>query len=202
MTERDAGRVLLLDVMGTLVYDPFYREIPAFFGMSLERLIAEKDPHAWLWFEEGRTTERELLRDFFADRREFDHAGLKRTMREAYRWLDGVRDLVQDLARAGHEMHALSNYSEWYAWIEEELGIAEFVRWSFVSCDTGHRKPGARAYTTAAETLGRPVETCLFVDDREVNVRAAREVGMDAVLFQSADQLADELAKRGITGAR
>ena len=28
--------VLLLDVMGTLVYDPFYEEIPRFFGMSFQ----------------------------------------------------------------------------------------------------------------------------------------------------------------------
>ena len=28
-------KVLLLDVMSTLVYDPFFREMPAFFGLSI-----------------------------------------------------------------------------------------------------------------------------------------------------------------------
>ena len=33
-----SGRVLLLDVMGTLVYDPFYVEVPRFFGLELAEL--------------------------------------------------------------------------------------------------------------------------------------------------------------------
>ena len=196
----NAGRVILLDVMGTLVYDPFYREIPAFFGMSLEQLITEKDPHAWLYFEKGQIDEAELLRDFFADRRPFDHEGLKECMRSAFEWLDGMRELVAGLAAAGHELHALSNYAPWYSWIEEKLGLSEYLRWSFVSCDTGLRKPDPKAFTGAAAALGVPPAECLFVDDRRGNVEAADAVGMNAVLFQSADQLALELKRRGILG--
>lgn len=45
--------VLLLDVMGTLVYDPFHRVMPDFFGMSLEQLLDAKHPEAWVRFEHG-----------------------------------------------------------------------------------------------------------------------------------------------------
>ncbi|MDA1267103.1 MAG: hypothetical protein O2816_18645, partial [Planctomycetota bacterium] len=49
--------ILLLDVMSTLVVDPFYQEIPAFFGLSLDELLAQKDPRAWVDFEQDAIDE-------------------------------------------------------------------------------------------------------------------------------------------------
>lgn len=45
--------VLLFDIMDTLVRDPFYQDVPAFFGMSLKELIDIKHPTAWIEFEKG-----------------------------------------------------------------------------------------------------------------------------------------------------
>src|SRR5690606_39387774 len=63
---------LLLDVMDTLVYDPFRREIPAFFGLTLPELLAQKHPTAWVRFEHGELDEEALFASFFADGRAFD----------------------------------------------------------------------------------------------------------------------------------
>jgi len=78
--------VLLFDVLGTLVYDPFYVEVPAFFDLSLEELLAQKHPTAWPDFERARITEQAFLDGFFRDGRDYDQAGLKQCMRSAYRW--------------------------------------------------------------------------------------------------------------------
>ena len=46
--------ILLLDVMETLVYDPFKVEVVSFFGMSsLAELYAAKHPTTWREFERG-----------------------------------------------------------------------------------------------------------------------------------------------------
>ena len=45
---------------------------------------------------------------------------------------------------------------------------------------------------------GCTAEECFFTDDLAINVEAARKHGMDAVQFQSAAQLAGELAARGL----
>lgn len=45
--------ILLFDIMDTLVRDPFYQDVPAFFGMSLKELIDCKHPTAWIEFEKG-----------------------------------------------------------------------------------------------------------------------------------------------------
>jgi len=45
--------VLLFDIMDTLVRDPFYQDVPAFFGMPFKELIDVKHPTAWIEFEKG-----------------------------------------------------------------------------------------------------------------------------------------------------
>lgn len=191
--------ILLFDVMGTLVHDPFYREMPAFFGVSLERLIAEKDPTAWIEYERGELDEQTFLARFFADGRDYDRRGMVAAMRAAYRFIDGMEELLGELERAGYAMHALSNYSDWYEMIEDELRLARFLSWSFVSCETGLRKPEPEAYLSAAESLGVEPGRCLFIDDREENCEAARALGMPAIRFESAERLRADLTEHGIT---
>jgi len=185
--------VLLLDVMGTLVYDPFHSDMPAFFGMSLRELLDQKHPDAWVRFEHGELSEDEMLRSFFADGRDYDHDAFVAMVKGAYRYLDGIEPLLAELKARGVPMHAMSNYPSWYRWIEERLALSRYLDWSFVSCETGLRKPAAEAYEHAARALGVPPERCVFVDDRPKNVDAARAVGMRGVVFESAEQLRREL---------
>ena len=194
--------ILLFDVMDTLVHEPFYFEMPAFFGMSLEELLAVKHPTAWIDFELGRMEEDEFLATFFRDGRGFDQAGFLRMVSDAYRWLPGMEALLGRLSGQGYVVHALSNYPSWYRRIEERLGLSRFLEWSFVSCDTGVRKPDPEAFAGAAEKLGVPSGDCLLIDDREPNCAAARALGMPAVRFTSAEDLARELAARGLPEAR
>ncbi|NOT32372.1 MAG: HAD-IA family hydrolase [Planctomycetes bacterium] len=193
--------ILLFDVMDTLVHEPFHREMPAFFGMTLAELTAAKHPTAWIDFELGRASEAEFLASFFRDGRDFDRAGFVDCVRAAYRWLPGMEELLAALCARGHVLHALSNYPEWYRMVEERLGLSRYLAWSFVSCRTGVRKPDERAFTGAAAELGVPPGECLLIDDRAENVAAARAQGLQALRFTSAYQLGLELAQRGLLAA-
>ncbi|MDH5675135.1 MAG: HAD-IA family hydrolase [Myxococcales bacterium] len=191
--------VILWDLMDTLVHDPFYREVPAFFGMSLDELIAVKHPRLWGQFELGRVDETTLLRDFFRDGRSFDGPGLKRCMVESCGWIAGIEALLAELKAAGVAMHLLSNYSPWYADYVERLGIGRYIEPSFVSCNTGVRKPDARAFLGPCQQLGVAPERCLLIDDREQNTAAAASLGLDTIRFQGeAAALRDELTRRGL----
>jgi HAD superfamily hydrolase (TIGR01509 family) len=184
--------------MGTLVHDPFYLEVPAHFGMSLSELVKVVHPTSWIEFEHGRIDESAYLATFFKDRRAVDGPALKACMSAAYRLLEGIEPLLEELARTGVSMHALSNYSLWYGLIEERLRLSRFVEWSFVSCDTGLRKPSAETYLHAAARLGLPPGECLFVDDRPPNCTAAERVGMPAIHFQGSTRLRAALVERGL----
>ena len=59
-------------------------------------------------------------------------------------------------------------------------------------------KPEAKIYHDAMARVQCKPEACFFTDDLAVNVTAARELGMDAVQFLSAEQLERELRVRGL----
>ena len=195
---RDAPRVILWDVMDTLVREPFWVEMPAFFGLSPEAFRAEIHPTRWIEFEHGWIDEETYLRDLFRDGRAFDHAAFRAAVREAYAWLPGVEALLAGLRRGGHAMHALSNYSLWYRAIEGRLALSRFLQWSFVSCDTGLRKPAPEAFRLPCRRLGLLPSDCLLIDDREENCAAARAEGLDAIRFAGARALGPELERRGL----
>jgi putative hydrolase of the HAD superfamily len=52
------------------------------------------------------------------------------------------------------------------------------------SAEVGMAKPDPAIYRLAAERLGLPPEACVFIDDAEPNVEAARAVGMAAIYFR------------------
>ncbi len=189
--------VLLLDVMDTIVWDP-YRLMPAFFGQSWVELVSGQNRTGWKEFERAIIDEDTFLRTFFEDERSFDREAFLRMFREGYRFLAGMEELLAELKERGVVMHALSNYPSWYLSIEDKLELSRFLEWTFVSWKTGVRKPAAEAYTGAAEALGLPPGACLFVDDRERNCEGARAVGMQALRFESAAQLRDGLIACGV----
>jgi len=176
-------KIVLWDVMDTLVVDPFREVMPEFFGLTLEGLIAAKHPTAWVRFERAELDEKSFLATFFKDGRSFDHEGFKARVRAAYAWVPGMEDVVRSLAERGVGMHALSNYPAWYTWIDERLGLSRYLSWSFVSCHTGVRKPDRAAYEKAIAQLECAPEDCVFIDDRAQNCDAARAVGMQAIEF-------------------
>jgi FMN hydrolase / 5-amino-6-(5-phospho-D-ribitylamino)uracil phosphatase len=191
-------RIVLWDVMGTLVHDPFFVEMPHFFGMTFEDLLDAKHPSAWLEFELGKRTEEDFLRSFFADGRDFDRAGFVRTVSASYRWLPGVEAFLAELRDDGCNMHAFSNYPIWYQLIEENLGLSRFLDWTFVSCNTGLRKPDLRAYTEVLSELGVTADQCVFVDDRVSNCEAAQQIGIRSIVFQGVDGLRASLRAAGL----
>jgi putative hydrolase of the HAD superfamily len=57
----------------------------------------------------------------------------------------------------------------------------------------GTRKPEPRIYEIVLERLGLPACACVFVDDLEVNVAGARELGLHGVHFRDTAQAVAEI---------
>ena len=186
--------VLLLDVMDTLVHDPFH-QMPAFFGLDMAGFLAAKHPTAWLDFERGRIDEATYFDRMFSDGRSFDREAFLAMLDARYRWIEGVEPLLVALRARGHALYALSNYPSWYQRIEARLGLSRYLEWRFVSCMTGVRKPDPRSYLGPAESLGLLPEECLFIDDRTKNCDAAKACGLDAIHFRWASQLEADLVQ-------
>ncbi|KAG7590902.1 HAD-like superfamily [Arabidopsis suecica] len=190
--------ILLFDVMDTIVRDPFYHDVPAFFGMPMKELLECKHPMAWIEFEKGLIDEEELARKFFIDGRDFDLEGLKECMRSGYSYLVGMQELLHTLAAHDFEIHAFTNYPIWYNIIEDKLKLSAYLSWTFCSCISGKRKPDPDFYREVVGHLGVEPCDCIFIDDRPTNVKCAIEIGMGGLCFQNAESLAKDLSHLGI----
>nr|GME19150.1 flavin mononucleotide hydrolase 1, chloroplatic [Ipomoea batatas] len=190
--------ILLFDVMDTLVRDPFYQDVPAFFRMPMKELLEIKHPTAWIEFEKGLIDEAELERKFFKDGRSFDMEGLKNCMRKGYSYIEGVKELLSVLKANGYEIHAFTNYPIWYKMIEEKLKLSKYLSWTFCSCIMGKRKPELDFYLDVLKHLNVEPASCIFVDDRLKNVEAAIEAGFRGLQFKSVDVLRKDLSRLGV----
>ncbi|HWE52912.1 MAG TPA: HAD family phosphatase [Bryobacteraceae bacterium] len=68
-----------------------------------------------------------------------------------------------------------------------------------LSYEVGAMKPSPRIYQRAIEEAGCRAEECFFTDDIAEFVEGARREGIDAVQFQSAVQIEEELKSRGLS---
>jgi HAD superfamily hydrolase (TIGR01509 family) len=80
--------------------------------------------------------------------------------------------------------------------LERRIGL-DWLAASFdevvVSAEVGMTKPDERIYTYTLQKLGVAANQAIFVDDREVFLGAAREVGMQTILYQHFEQFKTEL---------
>ena len=83
---------------------------------------------------------------------------------------------------------------EWEPRWRSMLPVDEIFELVVDSGFVGMRKPDAEIYELTLERLGNPEPgSCLFVDDIEANVEAARELGISAVHYRHNDQAIAEI---------
>ena len=78
--------------------------------------------------------------------------------------------------------------------------LARFDHLSF-SGELRMAKPGLEIYRVCLKALGVLPRQALFLDDREVNVAAARAVGMHAIVFRSVEELTHDLEPYGLASS-
>jgi FMN phosphatase YigB (HAD superfamily) len=93
----------------------------------------------------------------------------------------------------------LSNTNEMhFEMLERTYPILGHFEKRALSHEVKAMKPSPMIYQKAVELAGCRPEECFFTDDIPEYVEGARKVGIDAVQFQSAAQLEQELAKRDL----
>jgi putative hydrolase of the HAD superfamily len=111
----------------------------------------------------------------------------------------GTVALMAQLKAAGHPLYFLSNMPAPYAEHLERSHefMADFVDGVF-SSRVGTGKPGARIFELAFQRFGLAPQDALFIDDHPLNITAAQALGLPALLFTDAEQLARDLQARGL----
>lgn len=191
---------LCLDLMGTVLYDPYLEAIEAATGMTLQDVIRIKDPASWPDFEMGRIDEAEFARRFFTESeatRPFDLEAFHRVRWEGYAFLPGMEELLDDVAGVV-KRYVASNYPVWIDELGRHFDFPRRFDGVYASCHLGVRKPDPAFFEGLLAAIGHPAERCLFVDDRAVNCDAAAAAGMRTHVFDGAEGLRHRLRAESV----
>lgn len=189
-----AVRVVALDLMDTVVHDPFREALEAATGRPAEEALRHREPRSWPRFERAELTEQQFFSTF--QQVDFDVAAFHAARRDGYRWMPGMRALLDDLA--GQAVRAAaSNYPVWVEELAHGLLQGRFEH-VVASHHLGVRKPDRSFYERFCARIRADPAGVLFIDDREENVEGALAAGLPAHLFTDADDLRVRLRHEGM----
>jgi epoxide hydrolase-like predicted phosphatase len=169
-------------------------------GRAMSRMEQQDGKHPLFELETGRVTEVDFLTKL-ADELEPQIGHRPEMHRFAEIYFEALHpnppmiELMRELKDGGMRMAMLTNnVREWEPRWRSMLPVDEIFELVVDSAFVGMRKPDAEIYDLTLDRLGSPApETCLFVDDIEANVEAARALGLAAVHYRNNDQAIREI---------
>ena len=106
----------------------------------------------------------------------------------------GMRELINELKTKKYEIYGLTNWSmETFPEARNHFGILQMIDRYVVSGAERLVKPDHRLFKVLLDRYHLQAEDCTFVDDNPANVEAARQMGMQGIVFTGADDLRKQL---------
>ena len=119
--------------------------------------------------------------------------GLLKRMFAASLTVPVMYDMLRTVRAAGIRTCLLSNSWGPGGYPREDFpGLFDAV---VISHEVGMRKPELRIFRHAAELIGLAPGQCVFIDDIEANVAAARACGMTGIWHDNPERTAEELSR-------
>ena len=148
-----------------------------------------------------------LFMEFFREQLPPD-VSINKFIQKTHDFIKPVEDgsmipLLERLQSRGIELAICSNNNEfWFRRQMDKLGLHRFFSSSKVilSCRVGVSKSSPRfeMFHVVADVLRIAKSYCIFVDDRNENVKRAQQCGMVGILFTDVQQLDNSLKAMGV----
>lgn len=157
----------------------------------------------WKEYDRGVLTESELMDAFIRHDPEMESfirgcVGNYLGMLQTY---DYTTPWIRSLKKNGYGVYYLSNMPEIAERdCTEALDFVKETDGGIMSWSVRMVKPDAAIYQLLLERYGLKAEECVFLDDSEKNVEAARKVGMYGIVFCDKEQACEELRRLGVDG--
>jgi putative hydrolase of the HAD superfamily len=203
----DFGGVLTTPLLGSFAAFQDHSGIaPEMLGRAMQQVADADGEHPLFELERGKLTEEVFLEKISGPLRnelgrEPEMHGFREVYFNALEPNEPMIALMREL-QASHRMALLTNnVREWEPLWRTMLPVDEIFELVVDSAYVGMRKPEPEIYELTMERLreagvdGLGTDECLFVDDVEVNIEAARELGMTAVHFETNEQAIPEIRK-------
>lgn len=173
------------------------------FDGEMIRRIARASVESPLWKEidRGEWDREKLMQEFIKLDPE-----IEAELRSAYNDVHGMVSprayaipWIKELKEKGYGVYYLSNFSDKaYVDCADALEFIPYTDGGILSYRERIVKPEPEIYRLLLERYGLKAEECVFLDDLEVNVEAARKEGFAGIVFKTKEQAEEELARLGV----
>jgi putative hydrolase of the HAD superfamily len=110
----------------------------------------------------------------------------------------GMVEWMQRISAAGTKTALLSNmHPQMIRYVRKKFAWMSSFKPAIFSADVRLIKPDPAIYRHTLKELGVAAENTMFIDDREVNIKAARALGIHAIEMKSMAQLGEEVKALG-----
>src|SRR3954447_12752032 len=104
--------------------------------------------------------------------------------------------ILERLVEADFPCYGLTNWSsETYRMAEDLMPFVGRMKYTAVSGDLKMGKPEPEIFRHLLGVIGKPAGACAFIDDSPVNIAAAKQLGINAVLFKNDGSATEELQR-------
>ena len=188
--------LVIFDLMETLLTDPYREAHEAAVGMSFEEFERLRPPGVYYSLERGEIKEAAYWDSLRQAGIACDPDLFHKVRRSGYRWLDGMRKIVAECARARRTVIG-SNYPDWIDNLARTY-LADMRIDVFASCHFGVRKPAAGFFEAICDRCSVTPEELVLIDDKKENTDSVIRMGGQGVRFISAKDACRQLQNIGI----
>jgi len=109
-----------------------------------------------------------------------------------------IEKLMKKLKENGYKVATISNIIELHHQVRLENKAYNLFDVEAISFIEGIAKPNRKIYDLTLKRLKLKPEECIFIDDSERNLEAAKEIGFVTILFKNNTQLISDFKKIGV----
>ncbi|WP_300386805.1 HAD family phosphatase [Clostridium sp.] len=155
----------------------------------------------WIKLDEGTITEIEAIENISL-RNEDYREDIKKAFENWYDILIPINETVEilkDLKENGYNLYYLSNFHDIaFKKVKEKYDFFNLFDGGVVSYEDKLLKPDERIYKAILERYSLVPKESIFIDDTKINVDAAKEVNIEAIVFENANKLKEDLKYLGL----
>lgn len=189
----DVGRVLLK-------YNPKkFMEHLGYSSSDIEdmaKLIFSSD--TWQELDRGTLTNDEAIEYFIGEKPHLKHE-IEYVMKNWKDHLTPIEDnasIIGQLKDKGHKLYIISNFhKEAFEYLRDKYEFFGYFDDIIISADVKLLKPDKKIYLHLINKYNLIPEECVFIDDMEMNIDAAKSLGMNTIWYKDNVSVKDELKK-------
>ncbi len=156
--------------------------------------IIEND--IWNEYDKGIMTETEVINKYIERYPKLEDAVRKvfSDMKGIVRRFEYTDEWIESLKEQNIRVLYLSNISKTlYNDCEEELNFVADMDGGILSFEEKCSKPDSEIYKKLINKYNLEPDACIFVDDRQANIKAAADIGLNGIYFNSYDEASREI---------